>query len=175
MPNGNAALLKTLDTVRDPEDQPDPASGKAGIDILADFLRFLGPPPTQPITASNTFGAKLFLDVGCTSCHTPMMSTGSGKIAALNAKTVLLYSDLLLHDMGALGDGIVQGGAGAREMKTSPLWGLRASGPYLHDGRAMTIEDAIKAHDGEAKIIRDRYLKLTPDQQALLVEFLKSI
>ena len=174
-PNGNAALLKTLDTVRDPEDQPDPASGKAGIDVLADFMRFLGPPPTQPITASNTFGAKLFLDVGCTSCHTPMMSTGSGKIAALNAKTVLLYSDLLLHDMGALGDGIVQGGAGAREMKTPPLWGLRVSGPYLHDGRAMTIEDAIKAHDGEAKIIRDRYLKLTPDQQALLVEFLKSI
>ena len=174
-PNGNVALLKKLDTVRDPEDQPDPVSGKAGIDVLADFMRFLGPPPTRPITASNAFGAKLFLDVGCASCHTPMMSTGSSKIAALNAKTVMLYSDLLLHDMGMLGDGIVQGTAGARDMKTPPLWGLSASGPYLHDGRAMTIEDAIKAHDGEAKVSRDRFLKLTRDQQALLVEFLKSI
>ena len=174
-PNGNLVLLKKLDTVRDPEDQVDPDSGKAGIDLLADFMRFLGPPPTQPITASNTFGAKLFLDVGCTSCHTPVMFTGPSKIEALNAKSVMLYSDLLLHDMGSLGDGIAQGTAGVREMKTPPLWGLRVSGPYLHDGRAMTIEDAIKAHDGEAKVSKDRFQKLTRDQQALLVEFLKSI
>lgn len=174
-PNGNAALLKTLDTVRDPEDQEDPTNGKADIDRLADFMRFLGPPPTLPITASNTFGAKLFLDVGCTSCHTPMMTTGSSTVAALNAKSVMLYSDLLLHDMGTLGDGIVQGTAGARDIKTPPLWGLRASAPYLHDGRAATIEDAIKAHTGEGTVSKDRYLKLTPDQQALLVEFLKSI
>ena len=174
-PNGNLVLLKKLDTVRDPEDQVDPDSGKAGIDLLADFMRFLGPPPTQPITASNTFGAKLFLDVGCTSCHTPVMFTGPSKIEALNAKSVMLYSDLLLHDMGSLGDGIAQGTAGVREMKTPPLWGLRVSGPYLHDGRAMTIEDAIKAHGGEAKVSKDRFQKLTRDQQALLVEFLKSI
>jgi CxxC motif-containing protein (DUF1111 family) len=77
--------------------------------------------------------------------------------------------------MGTLGDGIAQGSAGVRDMKTPPLWGLRVSGPYLHNGRAATIEDAIKAHEGEAKIIKDRYLKLTADQQALLVEFLKSI
>ena len=174
-PNGNVALLKKLDTVSDPEDQVDPASGKAGIDLLADFMRFLGPPPTQPVTASNTFGAKLFLDTGCASCHTPVMFTGPSTITALNAKAVMLYSDLLLHDMGTLGDGIVQGTAGARDMKTPPLWGLRASGPYLHDGRAMIIEDAIKAHDGEAKVSKDRFQKLTRDQQALLIEFLKSI
>ena len=174
-PNGNVALLKKLDTVSDPEDQVDPASGKAGIDLLADFMRFLGPPPTQPVTASNTFGAKLFLDTGCASCHTPVMFTGPSTITALNAKAVMLYSDLLLHDMGTLGDGIVQGTAGARDMKTPPLWGLRASGPYLHDGRAMTIEDAIKAHDGEAKVSKDRFQKLTRDQQTLLIEFLKSI
>lgn len=174
-PNGNATLLKTLDKVSDPEDMPDPANGRADIDRLADFMRLLAPPPTQPLTASNAFGAKLFLDVGCTSCHTPLMTTGPSTIAALNAKSVMLYSDLLLHDMGTLGDGIVQGSAGARDMKTPPLWGLRASGPYLHDGRAATIEDAIKAHAGEGTVSKDRYLKLTPDQQALLVEFLKSI
>lgn len=174
-PNGNVTLLKKLDRVADPEDEADPTTGRAAIDALADFMRFLAPPPTQPTTASTAFGAKFFSDVGCTACHTPSMTTGTGPVAALNSKTVFLYSDLLLHDMGSLGDGIVQGAAAAREMKTPPLWGARASGPYLHDGRARTLDDAIRAHDGEAKSARDKYLKLTPDQQKLLVEFLNSI
>ena len=174
-PNGNLTLLKSLDTVADPEDHVDATSGKADIDRAADFMRLLSPPPPLPITASTTFGAKLFLDVGCTSCHTPVMFTGTSTIAAFNSKAVMLYSDLLLHDMGPLGDGIVQGNALARDMKTPPLWGLRARGTFLHDGRATTIDGAIKAHAGEGQVSKDRYLRLTPDQQALLVEFLKSI
>ena len=174
-PNGNVTLLNQLDKVKDPEDTVDPATGKAGIDLLADYMRFLAPPPAGPVTASSAFGAKFFLDVGCTSCHTPSMTTGASPVSALNNKAVFLYSDLLLHDMGSLGDGIVQGAAGAREMKTPPLWGTAASGPYLHDGRANTLDEAIRAHDGEGRSARDKYLKLTPDQQKLLVEFLKSI
>ncbi len=174
-PNGNTALLAKLDKVKDPEDQPDPDTGKARIDVLADFMRFLAPPPTQPLNASNAFGAKFFLDVGCASCHTPSMTTGPHPVAALDSKTVMLYSDLLLHDMGSLGDGIVQGAAGPREMKTPPLWGVKASAPYLHDGRAKTLDEAIRAHDGEGRTSRERYLKLTPEQQKLLIEFLKSI
>ena len=174
-PNGNVTLLNQLDKVKDPEDTVDPATGKAGIDLLADYMRFLAPPPAGPVTASSAFGAKFFLDVGCTSCHTPSMTTGASPVSALNNKAVFLYSDLLLHDMGSLGDGIVQGAAGAREMKTPPLWGAAASGPYLHDGRANTLDEAIRAHEGEGRSARDKYLKLTPDQQKLLVEFLKSI
>ena len=174
-PNGNVTLLAKLDMVHDPEDLPDTAGGKADIDRVTDFMRLLAPPPTQPATASNTFGAKLFVDVGCASCHTPMMTSGPSPVASLANRTVMLYSDLLLHDMGALGDGIAQGTAGGKEMKTPPLWGLRASAPYLHDGRAVSIEDAIKAHDGEAAIIKNRFLNLTPDQRSLVVEFLKSI
>lgn len=174
-PNGNTALLQKLDKVKDPEDQVDKASGKAGIDMLADYMRLLAPPPTQSTTASTAFGAKFFLDSGCTACHTPSMTTGTNAIPALSSQTVSLYSDLLLHDMGSLGDGIVQGAANAREMKTPPLWGVKASAPYLHDGRAKTLDDAIKAHDGEAKSARDKYLKLTSDQQKLLVEFLNSL
>jgi CxxC motif-containing protein (DUF1111 family) len=166
---------KKLDKVKDPEDQVNPATGKAGIDALADYMRMLAPPPTQSTTASTVFGAKFFLDCGCTSCHTPSMTTGNSPITALNNVTVSLYSDLLLHDMGSLGDGIVQGAANAHEMKTPPLWGVRASAPYLHDGRAKTLDNAIQAHDGEAKSSRDKYLKLSSDQQKLLVEFLNSL
>lgn len=174
-PNGNLTLLKQLDKAKDPEDTIDPITGKAGVDLLADYMRLLAPLPPTGVTASSAFGAKFFLSVGCANCHTPSMTTGASPVAALNNKTVFLYSDLLLHDMGNLGDGIVQGAAGAREMKTPPLWGVRASAPYLHDGRANTLDAAIRAHDGEGRSARDQYLKLTPDQQKLLVEFLNSI
>jgi len=174
-PNGNLALLKQLDTVPDPEDTVDRSTGKAGIDRLADFMRLTSPPPPVPMNASSTFGAKIFLDAGCAHCHTPMMSTGTSSVAALNSKSVWLYSDLLLHDVGSLGDGIGQGAAGIKEMKTAPLWGVRASAPYLHDGRAPDLDAAIKGHDGEAAATKNRYLQLTPDQKQLLIEFLNSI
>ena len=174
-PNGNAVLLKKLDRVADPEDRSDPETGRGGIDALADFMRFLAPLPTEPTTISTGYGAKFFLEAGCQNCHTPMMTTGSNSVSALHLKTVMLYSDLLLHDMGKLGDGIGQGSAGVRDMKTPPLWGVRVSGPYLHDGRARTLDDAIRAHDGEGRVARDRYLKLTREQQQLLVQFLESL
>src|SRR5262249_23515581 len=97
------------------------------------------------------------------------------QIPALDRKPVRLYSDLLLHDMGALGDGIAQAAASPREMRTAPLWGLRASAPYLHDGRAASVDQAIRGHDGEGKTARDRYLRLSPTQQQQLLDFLTSL
>ena len=174
-PNGNQALLKQLDKVADPEDTVDRATGKAGIDRLADFMRMTAPPPPLPMNASIAFGAKIFADVGCANCHTPIMTTGPSSVASLNSQRVMLFSDLLLHNMGTLGDGIGQGAAGVKDMKTAPLWGLRASAPYLHDGRAPDIDSAIKGHDGEAAATKNRYLQLAPDQKQLLAEFLNSI
>ena len=56
-----------------------------------------------------------------------------------------------------------------QEWKTPPLWGLRDSAPYMHDGRAETILEAIAMHDGEGRGSRDRFFKLSfHDQQALL-------
>jgi hypothetical protein len=98
------------------------------------------------------------------------MTTGSSDIAALDNKSVPLFSDLLLHDMGSLGDGIAQSVAQMDEIKTAPLWGLRVRAPYLHDGRAPTVDAAIRAHDGEAAPARDRFIKLSPDLQSELTE-----
>ena len=174
-PNGNLALLTKYDAVSDPEDTVDPATGKTDVDKVADFMQLLGPPPTQPLSPSAAQGRNVFNLVSCNQCHTPVMMTGANAIPALNFKPVNLYSDLLLHDMGSLGDGIEQSAAGAREMKTPPLWGLRASPPYLHDGRAPTVDAAIRAHDGEGKASRDRYAALTPTQQQQLIDFLLSL
>ncbi len=174
-PNGNTALLEQFDNVADPEDQVDPETGKGDIDHAADFIRLLAAPPRLPATPAIRAGEQAFQRTGCAVCHTPVMMTAPNPIAALSSKPVALYSDLLLHDMGALGDGIAQGDAGPNEMKTAPLWGLRVSGPYLHDGRAVTIDGAIRAHDGEAQAARDRYTRLLPGQRQALLDFLSSL
>ena len=77
--------------------------------------------------------------------------------------------------MGSLNDGIEQADALGNEMKTEPLWGLRFSAPYLHDGRAPTINDAIRAHDGEGSVARDRYNKLPSSLQHQLLDFLNAL
>jgi CxxC motif-containing protein (DUF1111 family) len=174
-PNGNEALLAQYDTVPDPEDQVDPTTGKADIDKFADFMRLLAPPPRLPLSQAGKAGSILFATVGCAACHTPAMQTGSNAIPALSRKLVQLYSDLLLHDMGTLGDGIAQGTALPGEMKTAPLWGLRSRGPFLHDGRAATVGAAILMHDGEALPARTRFNGLPAGEQQQLLEFLNSI
>lgn len=174
-PNGNLAKLALYDRVMDPEDTVDPRTGKGDIDHAADFMRLLAPPPVLALTASASRGAQSFGAAGCAGCHTPRMVTGPSSINALSRRTVNLYSDLLLHDMGALGDGIAQGTAEERQMKTVPLWGLRASAPYLHDGRATTVEQAILAHDGQGAGSREGYMRLSPTKKAELLAFLNSI
>jgi CxxC motif-containing protein (DUF1111 family) len=174
-PNGDLAKLAAFDLVADPEDTVDPATGRSDIDAAASYMRLLAAPQPLPLTMSASQGRQLFGQINCAICHVPTMTTGRNSVASLSIKPVNLYSDLLVHDMGRLGDGIEQGEAGVREMRTAPLWGLRASAPYLHDGRAPSIDAAIRAHDGEAAGSRDRYLKLAPAQQQLLLDFLKSL
>ncbi len=174
-PNGNSKLLEQYDTVADPEDVVDPTTGRGDIDRVADYMRFLGAPPRLPPTNGASVGRSVFQNTGCAVCHVPLMITGPNKIAALSQQQVWLFSDLLLHDMGSLGDGIAQGTADVRDMRTAPLWGLRASAPYLHDGRAANVDEAIKAHDGEAKASKDRYMRLNKQQVQQLIEFLMSI
>lgn len=77
--------------------------------------------------------------------------------------------------MGALGDGIAQGTAGPRDMRTAPLWGLNLRPLWLHDGRARTIDDAIRAHDGEARDSRDRYNLLNAAERRQLLDFLNAL
>ena len=175
-PNGNTTHLYQFVSPNAPiEDQPDPQTGKADIDKVADFMQLLAPPTAKPMSIAAMAGSGLFQRIGCVGCHQPLMFTGTSSVNAISVKPVWLYSDLLLHDMGSLGDGIAQGAAGTTEMKTAPLWGMRASGPYLHDGRARTVDAAIRAHDGEAAISRNRYIQLAPPQQQQILEFLNSI
>ncbi|MCH7686787.1 MAG: c-type cytochrome [Planctomycetes bacterium] len=66
-------------------------------------------------------------------------------------------------------------GARRAEWRTPPLWGIRDSAPYLHDGRAQTLKQAIAFHGGEGKDSAIRFFSLTPQQQQQIVAFLKSL
>ena len=124
---------------------------------------------------STAAGAKLFERIGCASCHTPTLRAGPSSVAGLARARVPLYSDLLLHDLGPGLASVCAPGVEPGEWRTSPLVGLRLRLQFLHDGRAQAAERAIQMHGGEAKASRQRYDRLSPEQQAALLRFLRSL
>jgi len=48
-------------------------------------------------------------------------------------------------------------------------------GVYLHDGRATELGSAILAHDGEARVARERYAALSPAEAGALLDFLLTL
>ncbi len=61
------------------------------------------------------------------------------------------------------------------EWRTPPLWGVADSGPYLHDGRAPTLNEAIRLHGGQAEESKSRYAVLEANEQDAVIRFLKSL
>jgi CxxC motif-containing protein (DUF1111 family) len=52
---------------------------------------------------------------------------------------------------------------------------VRDSGPYLHDGRAATLEQAIAFHGGQAEDSTKKFNALSLPEKHKLVAFLKSL
>ena len=145
----------------------DPEMGATDLTNLLVWLQELAPPAPLPLTAAAARGEALFTSIGCAKCHIKNLVTNG---PAINA-----YTDLLLHNMGpGLADGIRMGLAGPDEFRTQPLWGLRHHAPYLHDGRADTIDEAILLHGGEAQDARDAYAALNGGGKADLLSFLET-
>ncbi|QDT10203.1 di-heme oxidoredictase family protein [Planctomycetes bacterium K23_9] len=63
----------------------------------------------------------------------------------------------------------------AQEWRTPPLWGVRDSAPYMHDGRAETLLEAIMMHEGEGAPTRDRFLNLSVRDRRAVVAFLNTM
>jgi CxxC motif-containing protein (DUF1111 family) len=62
-----------------------------------------------------------------------------------------------------------------REWRTPPLWGVRDSAPYLHDGRARTLTDAIAAHGGQAESSVKRFKALDFLERSHLLDYINSL
>ena len=87
-----------------------------------------------------------------------------------------LYSNLLLHNVMPAGfRGMAEPGAGVGLYRTPPLWGVKHTAPYLHDGRAETLEQAILQHAGEAQVSRDGFVALSAADREALVLFLQDL
>ncbi|WP_394824771.1 di-heme oxidoredictase family protein [Pendulispora albinea] len=152
----------------DADSAPDPELGSDDLTNLLAFVALLAPPPPDAPTRETRAGEETFRAAGCTSCHVPSLRGPRGPIPA--------YTDLLLHDMGQdMADGVVVGEANEREFRTTPLWGLGAAGPYLHDGRADTLDEAIRAHGGEGLRAAQTYAALSERERGALLAFLRSL
>jgi len=171
------------------------------ISNLVKYLSLLGVGARRDY--NNRTGEDLFEEIGCAGCHRPSMTTSNNHpLTELRGQTIYPYSDLLLHDMGSgLADNLAEGSASGAEWRTTPLWGLGlaknvmlgdAKGNdlvslardypadlnrigYLHDGRARTIDEAIRWHGGEGEASKVAYESLNSTQRNAVIEFLESL
>jgi CxxC motif-containing protein (DUF1111 family) len=154
---------------------------------LTTFVASLPPPQERTEQPSYARGGEIFQDIGCAGCHLPTLGGVEG-----------IYSDLLLHDLGGAedrassyglrtrGEPVAKAVTGtvlesllsspsATEWRTPPLWGVASSAPYWHDGRAVTLDAAILAHQGEATATRNAYMGLEHLERLALTTFLESL
>ncbi len=150
-------------------------------DALTAFCASLPRPverlPRNVTAEQAAAGKMLFTTVGCADCHVPDLGSVQG-----------LYSDLLLHPMGRQ---LVGGGSygepplpipdapdesiAPTEWRTPPLWGVADSAPYLHDGRASSLEEAIRLHGGQGERSARNFARLSTAEQAQLIAFLRTL
>lgn len=113
----------------------------ADLDALAAFLRSLNAFPESPwrngdgtLTAAAQAGKTAFTTFGCAMCHGGTRMTISGDATKL-------------RDVGTIKPSSGQRlGAPLPGLDPPTLLGVFATAPYLHDGSAATLEDAIRAH-----------------------------
>lgn len=116
------------------------------------------PAPPPPAGSFDEAGAKRgreVFDRACASCHVGGAGTDN--------------NDGTLHAPGDTGvDGAYAARTANQAYRATPLRGLWQHPPYFHDGSAASLADIVTHYN------RVRRLKLTPEQQRDLIEYLKS-
>jgi cytochrome c peroxidase len=116
---------------------------------------------------------------------------GNFEKSGTNGAIVRLFGDLKRHFMGGaiLSAGRTSGlaeqisesepgvftGNGPATFLTENLWGVGTTPPYLHDGRASTITEAVLEHGGEAAASRDAYRALSTTDAQAVIAFLNNL
>lgn len=181
-----------------------PLMNEADLDNLVLYISTLGVRPQrvwkEGVEDQQVLrGKTVFRNIGCESCHVATFQTSEfHPLAEVRNQTIHPYSDMLLHDMGeGLADTLGEGMASGSEWRTTPLWGLglaacvtggvtNPSGSeggeictpkhtYLHDGRARSIDEAIRWHGGEANNTKVAYEALSSQDKTALLAFLESL
>ncbi|MBL8729703.1 MAG: hypothetical protein JNM25_14840 [Planctomycetes bacterium] len=173
------------------------------LSALSIFATTLERPVERPVPGAHQ-GRQVFAAIGCVDCHRPRLDSSSPLLTysfpevpddpaanpyyAVDLRAVgprfapspgggirvECFSDLKRHDMGP-GLAESNGGPLASQFVTARLWGVADTAPYLHDGRALTLSDAILMHGGEALPARNAFAGLPNFRQEQLLAFLKSL
>lgn len=142
--SSGTGLMSDTDFLTGTRNEPlgDPKAGiSADLDALAAYVVSLGEVANSPyrngdgsLTAEAIAGGEVFQNQNCSSCHDGPNFTDSGSAN--------------LHDIGTLktSSGNRLGGT-LIGIDTPTLRGLWSTAPYLHDGSALTLSDAVLAHD----------------------------
>ena len=176
--------------------------GVGPVSALEVFITTL-PAPIQERQRKGDSGSALFNEMGCETCHRPSLVTDGptlsyrfpedsidtsvnvflevdlededlGFASAGKGIQVGLFADLKRHDMGpGLSENF--GSRLDRMFTTARLWGVADSAPYMHDGRALTLNAAILMHGGEAQAAADAFAAAEVEEQAALLRFLRSL
>jgi hypothetical protein len=172
------------------------------VSALEIFNTTLTPPVQTGLDPAARAGRALFDAAGCTGCHIPFLKTRGHVLeyrfpaeslggepfysvdlshspvqfpnAPKGGVRVPLFADLKRHDMGPeLSENF--GSELDAFFTTARLWGIWDTAPYLHDGRATTLVEAIALHGGEAQAARDAFVALTDAEKAQFLAYLATL
>lgn len=174
------------------------------VSAMVIFNTTLERPRSGRLSKRARAGAAAFRSVGCAECHVPQLTTSSATLthsfpelatdpaanvyyevdltrapagfqrAARGGLVVPLFADLKRHEMGAeLAESFGSSLDGA--FTTARLWGVADTAPYMHDGRALTLREAIMMHGGEALSARDNFAALGESAQGGILAFLRTL
>jgi CxxC motif-containing protein (DUF1111 family) len=168
---------------------------------LVAYVKSLPKPVERPAsgaeeTRMRESGKAMFASIGCTGCHSPKL----GDVQGIYSDLLLHDMGQEMSDDGSYtesagddeplvpqivadagkGHGKApapQGPRGAtrQEWRTPPLWGFRDSGPYLHDGRAQTLEQAVAMHGGQGAAAAQKFFALSRRERFQIEALLKSL
>ncbi len=173
---------------------------QAQCDALIAYISDLSAPVQRPFgdevdKGYISGGHALFVKVGCADCHVENV----GEVAGIFGDLLLHDMGGELGDTGSyevfIPNSTPEGeviqltrqsgpasripkkvtGATRQEWRTPPLWGIRDSAPYLHDGRAETLAQAIAMHGGESARSTQKFFALTDAERFKVISFLKSL
>ena len=142
---GGTGLMNDVEFFQGTRDEPlgDPKSGiSPDLDALAAYVSSLTAFPDSPhrnadgsLTPDGQAGLLLFEQHDCVSCHTRPRFTDS--------------ANAVLHDVGTMtaASGSRLGGP-LDGIDTPTLISVWGTGPYLHDGSAFDVTEAVQAHSG---------------------------
>lgn len=161
--SGGTGLMSDADFNTGTRNQPlglAKAGVSADLDALAAYVASLNTFASSPhrngdgtLTADAVAGKQIFTNANCAQCHRGTAFTESGAAT--------------LRDIGTLKPSSSQRSGGPLTgIDTPTLRDVWASAPYLHDGSAATLADAVRAHNG---------VSLSDSDVAQLVAYLQQI